>query len=285
MSWTTATANFHANTISVLLNRGDGTFQAKRDYATGRGPESVAIGDLNRDGKLDLATANVYANAVSVLLGRGDGSFQAKLDYATGRGPDSVAIGDLNSDGKPDLVTANGYPSDTVTVLLNRGDGNFQAKHDYRAGGVPEAVAIGELKGDGKPDLVTANSCCPSSLSGIPNRGDEDSGEPTFEPESVLPPARSATERRRQVGYGDRELRWQVLRERVVILDARPLHGGTSAETLPAAKRTSARANCRVGRSAPLEGGQSRGVISQKPRFRRCAGRRQGQPRRQPGRR
>ena len=68
----------------MLLNRGDGSFQAKRDYATGRGPDSVAIGDLNGDGKPDLATANSDANTVSVLANRGDGSFQAKLDYATG---------------------------------------------------------------------------------------------------------------------------------------------------------------------------------------------------------
>ena len=91
----------------MLLNRGDGSFQAKLDYATGSGPSSVAIGDLNGDGKPDLATANADANSVSVLLNRGDGSFEAKLDYRTGRGPVSVAIGDLNGDGKPDLATAN----------------------------------------------------------------------------------------------------------------------------------------------------------------------------------
>ena len=92
----------------MLLNRGDGNFQAKLDYATGRDPYSVAIGDLNGDGKPDLATANFdAASTVSVLLNRGDGSFQAKRDYATGRYPHSVAIGDLNGDGKPDLATAN----------------------------------------------------------------------------------------------------------------------------------------------------------------------------------
>ena len=69
------TANSDANTVSVLLNRGDGSFQPKLDYATGRRPSSVAIGDLNGDGKPDLATANVDGNTVSVLLNRGDGSF------------------------------------------------------------------------------------------------------------------------------------------------------------------------------------------------------------------
>src|SRR6266566_2826007 len=98
-----ATGNLHANTVSVLVNRGDSSFRAKLDHPTGRSPVSVAIGDLNGDGKADLATANSEANTVSVLVNRGDGSFQAKRDYPTGRVPKSVAIGDLNGDGKPDL--------------------------------------------------------------------------------------------------------------------------------------------------------------------------------------
>jgi hypothetical protein len=76
------------------------------------------MGDLNGDGKPDLATANYYANSVSVLPNRGDGSFEARLDYATGNAPWSVAIGDLNGDGKPDLATAN-PDAYSVSELLN----------------------------------------------------------------------------------------------------------------------------------------------------------------------
>ena len=63
-----ATTNFGSDTVSVLLNRGDGSFQAKLDYATGDYPFSVAIGDVNGDGKPDMATANADANTVSVLI-------------------------------------------------------------------------------------------------------------------------------------------------------------------------------------------------------------------------
>ena len=158
-----ATAN---GTVSVLLNRGDGSFQAKRDYKTA-GANSVAIGDLNGDGKPDLATAG--ANSVSVLLNNGDGSFAAKHDYATGRGPLAVVIGDLNRDGRPDLATANDAFS--VSVLLNRGDGSFAAKRDYRTGN-PSSLAIGDLNGDGRPDLVTANDEADETVSVLLNRGD-----------------------------------------------------------------------------------------------------------------
>ena len=110
-------ASDDASTVSVLLNRSDGSFQATRDYATGCCPVSVAIGDLNGDGNPDLAIAKDYADTVSVLFNRGDGRFQAKLDYRTGRASSSVAIGDLNGDRKQDLVTAHNVS--TVSVLIN----------------------------------------------------------------------------------------------------------------------------------------------------------------------
>jgi hypothetical protein len=107
------------------------SFAAAKSYSSGRSPHSVAIGDLDGDGKPDLVIANADADTVSVLLNRGDGSFQAKRDYRTDSRPESAVIGDLNGDGKPDLATAN---EGTVSVLLNRGDGSFQAKRDYATG-------------------------------------------------------------------------------------------------------------------------------------------------------
>jgi hypothetical protein len=146
------------------LNRGDGSFQGKRNYRTGHGPFAVAIGDLNGDGKGDLAVANFGGNTVSVFVNKGDGSFQAKRDYAAGEYASSVAIGDVNGDGKPDLVVGN--HGGTVSVLLNRGDGSFAARRAYRAGGETDSVAIGDVNGDGAPDLAT------DAGSVLLNRGD-----------------------------------------------------------------------------------------------------------------
>jgi hypothetical protein len=110
--------------VSVLLGNGDGTFQAAVNYAAGSGPSSVIVGDLNGDGKPDLAVANQYPSKnldganMSVLLGNGDGTFQAAVNYAAGRGPVSVALGDFNGDGKSDLAVANNSGG-KVSVLLS----------------------------------------------------------------------------------------------------------------------------------------------------------------------
>ncbi|MBI3424632.1 MAG: VCBS repeat-containing protein [Acidobacteria bacterium] len=133
------------------------SFGAATNFGVGVGPISVAIGDLNGDGKPDLATANDISNNVSVLLGTGTGSFGATTNFSVGTGPASVAIGDLNGDGKPDLVVANRYDNN-VSVLLGTGTGSFGAANNFGVGTTPASVAIGDLNGDGKRDLAVANA-------------------------------------------------------------------------------------------------------------------------------
>src|SRR5438132_6270618 len=92
--WPTPTAT----TVSVLLGNGDGTFAAKQDFGTGSAPKSIAVADLNGDGKLDLVSTNFTGNGVTVLLGNGDGTFAAQSNFATPLKPRSVAVADLNGD-------------------------------------------------------------------------------------------------------------------------------------------------------------------------------------------
>ena len=133
------------------------TFGPSTHYPTGGGPRSVALGDVNGDGRPDLITANSGTNTASVLLGTGAGAFGPPTDYPTGAGPVGVALGDVNGDGRPDLVTAN-YNVNTVSVRLNTGAGAFGPKADYPTGAEPRSVALGDVNGDGRPDLVTANT-------------------------------------------------------------------------------------------------------------------------------
>ena len=118
-------------------------------------PVSVAVGDFNRDGKLDLVVANNYSNNVSVLLGNGDGSFHAAVNYGGTPNAASLAIADFNGDGKLDLVVTN-PPGSDVAVLLGNGDGTFQSAKTYSTGYEP-SLAVGDLNADGKLDLAIAN--------------------------------------------------------------------------------------------------------------------------------
>ena len=127
------------------------------DYPVGTGPYSVAVGDFNRDGKLDLVVAN-YPSVftVSVLLGNGDGTFQSQVTYPVGRQPISVAVADLNGDGQLDLAVAD-FTDGFVSVLLGNGDGTFQPSVEYPTGRVPSTIIIGDFNGDGKLDVATSN--------------------------------------------------------------------------------------------------------------------------------
>jgi hypothetical protein len=150
--------------VSLLLGKGDGTFQAALTFPAGSEPVSVAVGDFNGDGIPDLAVANqgdfpsYYVNdgSVSLLLGKGDGTFQTAVNYPAGRRPWFVAVGDFNGDGVPDLAVVS---PETVRVLLGKGNGTFQTTNvSYVAGSEPVSVAVGDFNGDGFPDLAVANS-------------------------------------------------------------------------------------------------------------------------------
>ncbi|WP_324680612.1 FG-GAP-like repeat-containing protein [Hymenobacter sp. GOD-10R] len=133
-----------------------GTFASKADFNTGESPYSVALGDVNADGRLDIVTASRGDNSVSVLLGQANSSFAAKTHYSTGNSIRSAALGDVNGDGRLDIVTANFGPG-TVSVLLGQAEGLFAARMDYPTGAGTNSVALGDVNGDGRLDLVTAN--------------------------------------------------------------------------------------------------------------------------------
>ncbi len=155
-----AVANQSTNDVSVFLGDGLGGFTAApgSPFGVGTGPVSVAIGDFNLDGILDLAVANQGTNDVSVFLGDGLGGFTPApgSPFGVGTGPASVAVGDFNGDGFQDLAVANSG-SNTVYILLGNGTGSFIAGANFPVGTNPRSVAVGDFNGDLIQDLAVAN--------------------------------------------------------------------------------------------------------------------------------
>ena len=160
--------NVGGTTISVLRNTsttgsiGSSSFSAVQNFIVGTNPQSVAIADIDGDGKLDLAIANANTANVSILRNTstiGTISFSTKQDYASGTSPYSLTMGDFDGDGKPDLAVAVQIGS-TISLFRNISTiGNivFAAKQNFASGSFPQAISSGDLDGDGKLDLATAN--------------------------------------------------------------------------------------------------------------------------------
>lgn len=164
----------YSTTAFVVTFSGDGgSFSKKIDFATGGVPgpypsPDVAIGDLDQDGKSDLAVNHPFSNTVSVLRNTSRSgaitatAFAPAVQFTTGEAPVSIAIADLDGDGKIDLVVPN-FGANTISIFKNTSttgaiDANsFAAKVDFTTRYEPRNVAISDLDGDGKPDLAVVN--------------------------------------------------------------------------------------------------------------------------------
>ncbi len=147
----------NSNAASVLLRNANGTFVTppKTIITTGTTPQAGAVGDFNKDGKLDLAVViQSPANAV-ILIGNGDGTFQLTVSsFSVGGSPFSVVSLDFNADGKLDLAVANNLG---IRLLTGNGNGTFTTGALLTALTNTQFVTTGDFNNDGRPDLVAAN--------------------------------------------------------------------------------------------------------------------------------
>ena len=146
-------ADEQGNGLTVLLGKGDGTFDPGVTLSPGNGPTGVVSFDLNGDGKPDLIAANSQDDTVVVLLGHGDGTFAGPSPFDTGNAPAALVVRDFNRDGKPDVATADNSDN-TVSLLFGNGDGTLQAAIPFPVANGPAALAAGDFNRDGIVDVV-----------------------------------------------------------------------------------------------------------------------------------
>jgi hypothetical protein len=148
---------------SVLLGKGDGTFSGPTSVAAGPSPDSVAVGDFDRDTNADLVFADelFFHGAVSIVPGAGDGTFGSRTEYEIGSSATSLAVADFNADSVPDVAAtdpeAGANSNAGVLVLLGTGLGTLVGPNNFQAVGAA-SVAAGNFNADPLPDLATADS-------------------------------------------------------------------------------------------------------------------------------
>lgn len=190
-----ADKQFTLNLVSAVGVGPSPAFAAQQAVAAGTAPVSVAVADVNGDGKPDLIIANNGSNTVSVLLnttppGAASPSFAAQQTFATGTNPVSVTAIDVNGDGRPDLIVAN-TNSNTVSVLLNTTapgatSPTFATQQTFATGVGPDSVTAADVNGDGRPDLVVANSAT-NDVSVLLNTTAPGAATPSFALQQTFP--------------------------------------------------------------------------------------------------
>lgn len=144
-----------ADSISVLLGNGDGTFALAVSFHVGNTASSLTSADFNKDGYIDVATGNSGPNSISVLLGNGNGSFKPAINFSVGKSSSPITHSDFNKDGNIDLAVSN---NDTISILLGDGTGYFDpaAIHLVQRSQI-ESLIYADFNQDNEPDLAFAN--------------------------------------------------------------------------------------------------------------------------------
>ena len=153
------------NGVFIFIGNGDGTFKPAVGYSTVDPNHTndytavgMAVGDLNGDGKIDIAVTET--SGMAVLLNNGNGTFGTAAYYDSGIAPfaseQGIAIGDVNNDKKNDIVITDYYGR--ILVYLNQGSGKFAVKGVVATLARPSwLVTIADINGDKKPDLIVSD--------------------------------------------------------------------------------------------------------------------------------
>jgi large repetitive protein len=139
------TLNSGADSVSVLIGIGDGTFHPRVDYPAGVEVNGLALGDVNGDTSPDII---VGGRVLGILVNNGNGTFAPAASVAIPFGVAEVNVGDFNRDGKLDLALGGGYPR----IWMGNGDGTFRERHEPPL--ITSLTDIGDINGDNRDDIV-----------------------------------------------------------------------------------------------------------------------------------
>jgi hypothetical protein len=158
--------------VTVILRQPDGSQRIAPATGFQIPGASVAAGDLNRDGRMDLVVGgdNETGNSLFVLLGNGDGTFQKPREYDAGRRVLAVTAGDLDGDGVLDIAAVNYGESGSVVVFHGVGDGTLRLGERIPTYSGPVSIRSGDFNADGRLDLVVATVTAWVAV--FPGRGD-----------------------------------------------------------------------------------------------------------------
>jgi hypothetical protein len=150
--------------VSVFLANSDATLQKPVQYPIGINPTSIAIADINGDGKLDIVVGNdgnpkiSQFGDVGILLGNGNGTFRKAIHVNVGSiFPSRIVVADFNSDGKPDIALISKIGGPTLRIFIGNGDGTFRTGATYSIASGFVSFLVADFNQDGKPDLAILN--------------------------------------------------------------------------------------------------------------------------------
>jgi hypothetical protein len=192
------TVNSGDNAISILRNLstiGNLSFASKVDFSVGTGPSNIAIGDIDGDGKPDVAVATVNSTTFFSMFRNtstvGTISLGSRMDIETDPNPFDVKIADIDGDTKPDVIVTS-ISHNNVSIFRNlstTGNMSFAPRNSRATLGGPRCVAIFDIDGDGKLDLATTNSDsnCVSGIRNLSASGSINIGSPKYFPAGHFP--------------------------------------------------------------------------------------------------
>ncbi|CAF0928717.1 unnamed protein product [Rotaria sordida] len=157
-----AVVYFNTSNLGIFLGYGNGTFALQKPLSTGYNsmPCSLATGDFNNDGLLDIVVANYRTNNIGIFYGYGNGTVAAQKTISTGdnSSPISIAVGDFNNDSLLDIAVANSG-TNNLGIILGYGNGSFAAQIicSVANSSAPRFVTLGDFNNDSLLDIAVAN--------------------------------------------------------------------------------------------------------------------------------